>query len=384
MYLDSFLDDNVDHQNDFKPILPHGFTSWKSAREDIERLEYLARQAHTEAVAGLAMARSQFYSRNNNNKHQQSHQLKHEEDVVDPSLEALAHSNLQPNDFDQHSSQSHNQQSLLSIQAIQALTDTLNKEGLAQLVQTLTNVQDNNNNNNNNESNNQDAQSILQHLSKFSTGDQSTSSTSNDASAAAATIEETLASLPHNQHNRKKDLLTHDQKRTNHIQSEQKRRNAIKSGYNDLAAILASASGHSIPDPTASTSSRGRGASGSKSVVLFKAVGLIQWIERLNEALEKEVNKWEQSAAMALLHAAAAVKDQNNEHDDQINNNNSNNDQNQNNQNNDDVNNYNIAISNCRNENDSNNDDEDDVSNQNNNDQANLTALFQHYSQNYS
>lgn len=116
----------------------------------------------------------------------------------------------------------------------------------------------------------------------------------------------------------KKAPLTDSQKRSNHILSEQKRRNAIRSGFKDLVDLLAAgeaASGIVVappePEPTADEpadrgrkkkakgSGRGRGRKGdagagaSKSVVLEKAASYIRWLERGNEGLEAEVRRVE-------------------------------------------------------------------------------------------
>lgn len=109
--------------------------------------------------------------------------------------------------------------------------------------------------------------------------------------------------------------MTDSQKRSNHILSEQKRRNAIRSGFKDLVDLLAAgeaASGIVVappeaePDPEdkgrkkkAKGSGRGRGRKGdagagaSKSVVLEKAASYIRWLERGNEGLEAEVRRVE-------------------------------------------------------------------------------------------
>ena len=113
----------------------------------------------------------------------------------------------------------------------------------------------------------------------------------------------------------RKTPLTDSQKRSNHILSEQKRRNAIRSGFKDLVDLLAAgeaASGIVVappeaePDPEdkgrkkkAKGSGRGRGRKGdagagaSKSVVLEKAASYIRWLERGNEGLEAEVRRVE-------------------------------------------------------------------------------------------
>ena len=140
--------------------------------------------------------------------------------------------------------------------------------------------------------------------------------------------------------------LTDSQKRSNHILSEQKRRNAIRSGFKDLVDFLVAgeaASGIILGPPGSSSQSlqqqqqqqeaaaaqaqadeeaaangkkrkgkgtgRGRGrrgdagANASKSVVLTRAADYILWLERGNRALENEIERLEAAAAAA---AAAA------------------------------------------------------------------------------
>ncbi|GAA5823424.1 hypothetical protein JCM11251_000629 [Rhodosporidiobolus azoricus] len=108
--------------------------------------------------------------------------------------------------------------------------------------------------------------------------------------------------------------LTESEKRSNHIASEQRRRNAIKSGFQDLVDLLvagSTASGIVLGDGTAEDEAgkkgggkgkgkgRGRGRKGevqanaSKSVVLEKARAYILWLERGNRALEGEVGRVE-------------------------------------------------------------------------------------------
>ncbi|GJN89666.1 hypothetical protein Rhopal_002653-T1 [Rhodotorula paludigena] len=129
--------------------------------------------------------------------------------------------------------------------------------------------------------------------------------------------------------------LTESQKRSNHILSEQKRRNAIRSGFKDLVDLLAAgeaasgivlgggagggaAGGDAADDDagpsgkkrkggkggaatTASSAPAGRGrgrkgdvaANASKSVVLAQAANYILWLERGNRALETEVSRVE-------------------------------------------------------------------------------------------
>lgn len=106
--------------------------------------------------------------------------------------------------------------------------------------------------------------------------------------------------------------LTESQKRSNHILSEQRRRNAIRSGFKDLFDLLSNgetASGIVVVPSLESEdgnkkkktkgSGRGRGRKGevgagaSKSVVLEKAGEYIQWLERGNKSLEEELARVE-------------------------------------------------------------------------------------------
>lgn len=132
--------------------------------------------------------------------------------------------------------------------------------------------------------------------------------------------------------------LTDSQKRSNHILSEQKRRNAIRSGFKDLVDFLVAgeaASGIILGPPGSSSQSlqqqqqqeaaaqaqadeeaaangkkrkgkgtgRGRGrrgdagANASKSVVLTRAADYILWLERGNRALENEIERLEAATA---------------------------------------------------------------------------------------
>ncbi|PKB96047.1 hypothetical protein RhiirA5_243966, partial [Rhizophagus irregularis] len=63
-----------------------------------------------------------------------------------------------------------------------------------------------------------------------------------------------------------KELLTEEEKRANHIASEQKRRNTIRAGFKELTDII----------PTL------KNVNNSKSTILFKAVDYIKYLERRN------------------------------------------------------------------------------------------------------
>lgn len=106
---------------------------------------------------------------------------------------------------------------------------------------------------------------------------------------------------------RAKPLLSTPQKRLNHIQSEQKRRNAIRDGYAQLIALLApsgSASALGMPTRGRPKGSGTRGKAGKKagkpgegakgkSGVLFRAVEYCRWLEEGRDALRKEVARVE-------------------------------------------------------------------------------------------
>ncbi|KAK3836610.1 MAG: Myc-type, basic helix-loop-helix domain-containing protein, partial [Linnemannia elongata] len=69
-----------------------------------------------------------------------------------------------------------------------------------------------------------------------------------------------------------KELLTEEEKRANHIASEQKRRNTIRNGFKDMTDI--------IPDL--------KDVNSSKSTILFKAVDFIKYLERRNRILQEK------------------------------------------------------------------------------------------------
>lgn len=71
-----------------------------------------------------------------------------------------------------------------------------------------------------------------------------------------------------------KDLLTEDEKRINHIASEQKRRNTIRLGFKDLTDII----------PTL------KNINNSKSTILFKAVEFIKHLDKRNRGLREKVS----------------------------------------------------------------------------------------------
>ncbi|KAF9421316.1 hypothetical protein BGZ76_003985, partial [Entomortierella beljakovae] len=75
-----------------------------------------------------------------------------------------------------------------------------------------------------------------------------------------------------------KELLTEEEKRANHIASEQKRRNTIRNGFKDMTEI--------IPDL--------KDVNSSKSTILFKAVDFIRYLEKRNKNLQEKANQLEQ------------------------------------------------------------------------------------------
>ncbi|GAN09532.1 conserved hypothetical protein [Mucor ambiguus] len=74
-----------------------------------------------------------------------------------------------------------------------------------------------------------------------------------------------------------KELLTEEEKRSNHIASEQKRRSMIRSGFKDLTEIV----------PTL------KNINNSKSTVLFKAVDYIKYLDKRNRNLREKIKNLE-------------------------------------------------------------------------------------------
>ncbi|CEG71145.1 hypothetical protein RMATCC62417_06928 [Rhizopus microsporus] len=72
---------------------------------------------------------------------------------------------------------------------------------------------------------------------------------------------------------RHRDLLSDDQKRANHIASEQKRRNMIRSGFRELTELI----------PTL------KNINNSKSTILFKSVDYIKQLEKRNKILKERL-----------------------------------------------------------------------------------------------
>ncbi|KAI8371071.1 hypothetical protein BD560DRAFT_395998 [Blakeslea trispora] len=71
-----------------------------------------------------------------------------------------------------------------------------------------------------------------------------------------------------------RDGLTDDEKRANHIVSEQKRRNTIRLGFKDLTELV----------PTL------KNINNSKSTILFKAVDYIRYLNKRNKSLHDKLN----------------------------------------------------------------------------------------------
>lgn len=74
-----------------------------------------------------------------------------------------------------------------------------------------------------------------------------------------------------------RELLTEEEKRNNHIASEQKRRGMIRTGFKDLTDIVPSL----------------KNINNSKSTVLFKAADYIKYLERRNKGLRDKIKHLE-------------------------------------------------------------------------------------------
>ncbi|KAJ3196749.1 hypothetical protein HK101_007871 [Irineochytrium annulatum] len=88
-----------------------------------------------------------------------------------------------------------------------------------------------------------------------------------------------------------KELLTEEEKRANHIMSEQKRRNLIRTGFQQLASMVPGLKGGTAQSATGSTAGgagSGSGGSGlsSKSIILTKTVEFIKSLEKKNDDME--------------------------------------------------------------------------------------------------
>ncbi|KAJ3149941.1 hypothetical protein HDU89_003397 [Geranomyces variabilis] len=89
-----------------------------------------------------------------------------------------------------------------------------------------------------------------------------------------------------------RELLTEQEKRTNHIVSEQKRRTLIRSGFKALADLV----------PGANSSGN---LGSSKSVILHNAVGFIRHLEYGNRALAEQLERLHKRYEMKMAAAAA-------------------------------------------------------------------------------
>jgi hypothetical protein len=100
---------------------------------------------------------------------------------------------------------------------------------------------------------------------------------SNDTLATTTmTIGSTIKRKPY------KELLTEEEKRANHIASEQKRRNTIRNGFRDITEL--------IPDL--------KDINSSKSTILFKAVDFIHSLEKRNRMLRRRAEHLESRLRM--------------------------------------------------------------------------------------
>ena len=95
----------------------------------------------------------------------------------------------------------------------------------------------------------------------------------------------------------KRETLTEDQKRQNHILSEQRRRDAIRNGFNDLCSSVPSLSGQT---------SGASGVGSSKSVILFKAVEYLQRLQAKVQKLRDEEERLAARCQQSMMHNAAA------------------------------------------------------------------------------
>jgi hypothetical protein len=86
---------------------------------------------------------------------------------------------------------------------------------------------------------------------------------------------ETIAEVkPVKKHRSTKELLTEEEKKANHIASEQKRRSTIRNGFQDLTDLV----------PTL------KNVNNSKSIILFKAVDFIHHLEKRNNGLREKLH----------------------------------------------------------------------------------------------
>ncbi|CAG8606054.1 6689_t:CDS:2 [Ambispora gerdemannii] len=113
-----------------------------------------------------------------------------------------------------------------------------------------------------------------------------TTPTIDDVDAGSETRDEFSSSSSGSKSSRKpyKELLTEEEKRANHIASEQKRRNTIRAGFKELTDII----------PTL------KSVNNSKSTILFKAVDYIRYLERRNRNLKERANLLEMRVEMEM------------------------------------------------------------------------------------
>ncbi|KAI9315725.1 hypothetical protein BX666DRAFT_1860419 [Dichotomocladium elegans] len=81
-----------------------------------------------------------------------------------------------------------------------------------------------------------------------------------------------------------RELLTEEEKRMNHIASEQKRRCTIRNGFKNLTELVPSL----------------KNMSNSKSNVLFQAVDYIKYLEKRNKSLQQKIQSLEYRASLRL------------------------------------------------------------------------------------
>ncbi|KAG0035936.1 hypothetical protein BGZ82_004920 [Podila clonocystis] len=95
-----------------------------------------------------------------------------------------------------------------------------------------------------------------------------------DAAGSSSTPKGSSSTTPTTKRKPYKELLTEEEKRANHIASEQKRRNTIRNGFKDMTDI--------IPDL--------KDINSSKSTILFKAVDFIRYLEKRNKTLQEKAD----------------------------------------------------------------------------------------------
>lgn len=83
-----------------------------------------------------------------------------------------------------------------------------------------------------------------------------------------------------------RELLSDDQKRANHIASEQKRRNTIRGGFKELTEII----------PTL------KNINNSKSTILFKSVDYIKQLDKRNKSLRDRLHLLQQQRKKPITH----------------------------------------------------------------------------------